>query len=82
MIQYLTNIKQSTNTIISVDDLVLFEQEVNLISAPLILIQVFRIMFPLKEILGNIVFCSFWEALQMLVLFHRAIGGFGIAGVR
>ena len=82
MIQYLTSIKRSSNTLISVDDLILFEQKVNLISAPLILMQMLRIMFPLKEILGNLLFCSFWAVLQMLVLFHRAIGGLGIAGVR
>ena len=83
IIQYLQNVTV-TNTVIHVDDLILFEHKVNLINAPLIFMQLLRILFPffMKEILGNIVFVSLWGSLGAFALFHRAIGGFGIAGVR
>ena len=66
------------------DDLILFEQKVNLINGPLIFAQLLRLFFPtpMREILGNTAFCSSWVALAMFALFHRAIGGFGIAVVR
>ena len=69
---------------IQLDDLILFEQKVNLINGPLIFAQLLRLLFPtcMRKILGNTVFCSAWAALAMFTLFHRAIGGFGIAVVR
>ena len=82
ILRYLQSVKKSTDAILEVDDLVMFEQRVNLVAAPLIFMQVIRLIFPLKEILGNIWFCSIWYSFHMLVLFHRAIGGLGIAGVR
>ena len=82
IIRYLQSVKKSTDAILEVDDLALFEQRVNFFAAPLILMQVIRLIFPLKQILGNIWFCSFWFSFNMFVLFHRAIGGLGIAGVR
>ena len=83
IIQYLQNVTV-TNTVIHVDDLILFEQKVNLINAPLIFMQLLRILFPffMKDILGNIVFVSLWASIGAFALFHRAIGGLGIAGVR
>ena len=83
IIQYLQNVTV-TNTVIHVDDLILFEHQVNLINAPLIFMQLLRILFPffMTDILGNIVFVSLWASLGSFALFHRAIGGFGIAGVR
>ena len=75
---------KSTSTTIQLDDLILFEQEVNLINGLLIFAQLLPLFFPssMREILGNTVFCSSWVALAMFALFHRAIGGFGIALVR
>ena len=75
---------KSTSTTIQLDDLILFEQKVNLINGLLIFAQLLRLLFPtsMREILGNTAFCSAWVALVIFALFHRAIGGFGIAVVR
>ena len=83
IIQYLQSVTV-TNTVIHVDDLILFEHKVNLINAPLIFMQLLRILFPffMKEVLGNIVFVTLWASIGSFALFHRAIGGIGIAGVR
>ena len=84
MIRFLKQRKSSTRTTLQVDDLVLFEQLVNLINGPLILMQLAHILFPsyTQQVLGNIVFCSSWSTLMAIGLFHRAIGGLGIAVVR
>ena len=46
--------------------------------------QFIRILFPscMKDILGNIEFCFVFSVMSICTLFHRAIGGLGIAGVR
>ena len=84
MVQYLRGTKRSTNTTIQVDDMVLFEQIVNAVNGPLILILIVRILFPFytKEILGRTTFCYIWGIFAALAFAHRAIGGFGIAFVR
>ena len=67
-----------------IDDLILFEQKVNLLNAPLILLQLLRILFPfwMKNIFGNIEFCCVWFVFAITAMYFRAIGGLGIAGVR
>ena len=84
MIRYLKHTRKSTSTTVQVDDLVLFEQFVNLINGPIIVIQFVHILFPsyTKDKLGNIIFCSIWSGLMAIGTFQRAIGGFGIAAVR
>ena len=84
IIQYLQRRSIRTNIVIHVDDLILFEQKVNLINGPLILLQLLRILFPfwMKDILGNIEFCTVWAAFANIAILYRAIGGLGIAGVR
>ena len=84
IIQYLQRRSKSTNTTIQVDDLVLFEQKVNLINGGLIFMQLIRILFPscMKDILGNIGFCFFYLVLSTCATVHRALGGCGIAVVR
>lgn len=84
MVQYLRGTKRSTNTTIQVDDMVLFEQIVNAINGPLIMLLIVRILFPYntKGIMGNIIFCYIWGIFAGFAFAHRAIGGFGIAFVR
>ena len=84
MIEYLQRKDRSTNTTIQVDDMVLFEQRVNLLNGPLIFMQLIRILLPscMEDILGNIPFCFVYAVLSTCALVHRAAGGLGIAGVR
>ena len=89
IIQYLLNKATSAkrnsvgNQIIRIDDLIFFEEAVTFLSAPLILMQLIRILFPLiKEVLGNIMFSAIMETLAAFALVHRAMGGTGIAAVR
>ena len=84
MIQHLKCTPRSTSTTIQIDDMVLFEQIVNAINGPLILVQIAHVLFSsyTRVIFGNIVFCSIWTAFSSITLIHRAIGGFGIAIVR
>ena len=66
-----------------VDDLIFFEETVTLLTAPLILLQLIRMLFPItKEVLGNVWFNAVMETLAAFTLVHRAIGGLGIAAVR
>ena len=54
-----------------------------LLTAPLILMQLIRILFPItKEVLGNVGFSAVMETLIAFTLVYRAIGGLGIAAVR
>ena len=66
------------------DDLVLFEQLVNSVNGMTILLQLIHLLIPsyTEELLGNIAFCSIWSFFVALCMFHRAIGGLGIAAVR
>ena len=82
--QCLQGANTRTKIPIRIDDLILFEQKVNLINAPLILSQLLRILFPfwMKDIFGHIEVCCIWFVLAATALFYRAIGGLGIAGVR
>ena len=83
-IQYLKHKDTSTSNTVQLDDIILFEQFVNLINGSIILIQLIHLLFPsyTREKFGNIVFGSIWSALMAVGIFHRAIGGFGIAVVR
>ena len=89
IIEYLLSTKPSSipfsvsSQLIRVDDLIIFEQKVNLVCTPLILWQLLRLLFPfMKEVLGNTVIVSIMETCGVFAMLHRAIGGFGIAGVR
>ena len=89
IIQYLLSKENSTKTnsigpkIISIDNLILFQEAVTLLTALLILMQLIRILCPfMKEALGNIVFSSVLQNLACFTVMHRAIGGLGIAAVR
>ena len=81
IIQYL---KSTTTPKTDIDDLILFEQLVNLICFPFILMQLIWTLFPaaFADIFSNAVVCVALEAFISVVVFHRAIGGLGIAIVR
>ena len=83
IVQYLQS-NRISNTIIQVDDLILFEHRVNFINGPVIIMQLLCFWFPITmtKVLGNIMFSSLFGVCGKLALFHRAIGGLGIAGVR
>ena len=76
--------RKSTKTTIQVDELVLVEQCVNLINGPLIFLQLLHLSIPAytKQIFESFVFCSVRHLLLRIAIYHRAIGGLGIAGVR
>ena len=76
--------RRSTATIIQLDELVLFEQTVNIVNAPLIIMNLLHLSIPAytEQIFENLVCCSVWYMLFMFTTFHRTIGGLGIAGVR
>ena len=81
MIQYLWS---TTTPKSDIDDLILFEQLVNLICFPFILMQLIWTLFPtvFAELFSNAVVCVTLEAFISVVVFHRAIGGLGIAIIR
>ena len=81
IIQYL---KSTTTPKTDIDELILFEQMVNLICLPFILMQLTWTLFPaaFADIFSNAVVCVALEAFISVVVFHRAIGGLGIAIVR
>ena len=66
------------------DELVLLEQSVNLINGPLIFLQLLHLSAPSHtiDIFEGFVFCSVRFLLLHIAIYHRAIGGLGIAGVR
>ena len=90
IIQYLFDSKpthapySSSSQLIRIDDLIIFEQRVNLICSPLILCQILLLLFPhfMEGVLENTVVISIVETCGAFAVFHRAIGGLGIAGVR
>ena len=63
-----------------IDELILFEQRVNSLNGPFILMQLLALVIPVK--IENSVLCVVMEVILALTLFHRALGGAGIAGVR
>ena len=81
MIQYLRAPRPHRSLI---DDLTLFEQQVNLINGPVILLQLLRILDPrpLHPLFNNVWFCWIMEAMVLFTVSHRAVGGTIIAGVR
>ena len=81
MIQYLRAPRPHRSLI---DDLTLFEQQVNLMNGPVILLQLLRILDPrpLHLLFNNVWFCWTMEALVLFTVSHRAVGGTIIAGVR
>ena len=81
MIQYLRAPRPHRSLI---DDLTLFEQQVNLMNGPVILLQLLRILDPrpLHLLFSNVWFCWTMEALVLFTVSHRAVGGTIIAGVR
>ena len=73
----------SNSQLIRVDDLIIFEQKVNLVCSPIMLWQLLRLLSPfMKHLLGNSPIISIMETCGVFAVFHRAIGGFGIAVVR
>ena len=90
IIQYLLDSKptyapySSSSQLIRIDDLIIFEQRVNLICSPLILCQLMLLLFPhfMEGVLENTAIISVVETCGAFAVFHRAIGGLGIAGVR
>ena len=81
MIQYLRAPRPHRSLI---DDLTLFEQQVNLMNGPVILLQLLRILDPrpLHPLFNNVWFCWIMEAMVLFTVSHRAVGGTIIAGVR
>ena len=67
-----------------IDDLTLFEQKVNLMNGPVILLQMLRILDldPLRALWRDAMFCWTMEATVLFTVCHRALGGTVIAGVR
>ena len=90
IIQYLLDSKPThapysrSSQLIRIDDLIIFEQRVNLVCSPLILCQILLLLFPhfMEGVLENAVIVSIVETCGAFAVFHRAIGGLGIAGVR
>ena len=70
--------------IVDVDEMILFEHLINLLNIPIILLQLLRILFPISitRVLGNMASCFIIEVIGSFVIFHRSIGGLGIAAVR
>ena len=81
MIQYLRAPRPHRSLI---DDLTLFEQQVNLMNGPVILLQLLRILdpYPLQLLFNNDWFCWMMEALVLFTVSHRSVVGTIIAGVR
>ena len=81
MIRFLTTDRPCKTAI---DSLILFEQLINLVNGPVILMQLLRIFNPqpLCPLFRNIVFCRAMEATVTFALCHRSLGGTVIAGVR
>ena len=67
-----------------IDDLILFEQRVNLMNAPVILMQMLWIMIemPKTESIWIIVLSSVMQSAQFFAACHRAFGSTVIVGVR
>ena len=84
IIQYLLVSRRCNVGVINVDDIILFEHLINLLNIPVILLQLLRILFPapIRLVFGNIQMVSVIEIIGSFTLFHRAIGGLGIATVR
>ena len=81
MIQYLRAPRPHRSLI---DDLTLFEQQVNLMNGPVILLQLLRILDPrpLHILFNNVWFCWIMEVVVLFTVSHRSVGGTIIAGVR
>ena len=90
IIQYMLDTKPTylpcsrSSQLIRIDDLIIFEQRVNLICSPLILCQLALLLFPqlMQGVLQNTVIISIVETCGAFAVINRAIGGLGIAGVR
>ena len=81
-LQYLQRKKISKSYI---DELILFQQRVNMLNGPFILLQMLAIIIPAATvgyIAANAVFCVIAEVVFSLPIIHRAVGGVGIAGIR
>ena len=81
IIQHL-RISIKPNAVINVDKLVLLDQTVNLLIVPVIVVQLLGYTTPHSQIFDSIVFCSTVQGFMNTALFHRAIGGLGMAGIR
>ena len=68
----------------NLDEIILFEHEVNLLNAPLIFMMLLRLTVgaPLVDLLKTSVVCVAMEAIMNVATFHRGIGGLGIATMR
>ena len=69
---------------INVDELILFEQKVNLLNGPVIAVQLLRVVVPapLNGVFRHSALCVTMETAASFAVLHRAIGGLGIALVR
>ena len=69
----------------AIDDLTLFEHQINLLNGPLILMQLLKILLPAQQfhpVFGNDIFCLVMVAVSVFSLLNRAYGGTVIAGAR
>ena len=85
IIQYLRHTgRRSTATTIQLDELVLFEHSVNIVNAPILFFNLLYLSIPAfnLQIFESVAFGSVWHIAFSFALFHRAIGGMGIAGLR
>ena len=69
---------------INVDELILFEQKVNLLNGPVIVVQLLRIVVPAPSngVFRHSALCVTMETAAAFAVLYRAIGGLGIALVR
>ena len=81
IIQHL-HISIKSNAVINVDKLLLIDQAVNILIVPVITIQLLRSMFPHLVIFDSVVFLFVVQGFMNIALFHRAISGLGMAGIR
>ena len=80
--QFLKNRPPGIKT--DIDDLIRFEQMVNFVNAPVILMQLLWIIIemPKTESIWIIMFSSLMQAAQFFSACHRAFGSLVIVGVR
>ena len=76
------HISIKSNAVINVDKLVLIDQAVNILIVPVIAIQLLRSMYPHWVIFDSIDLLLVVQGFMNIALFHRAISGLGMAGIR
>ena len=68
----------------NLDEIILFEHEMNLVNAPLIFMMLLRLTVPapLVDLLMTPAICLAMQAIITMASAHRGFGGLGIATMR